>query len=65
MWELRPLSLSMVSDIAGAIKKQDDIEISALLKHKKSIQNLKDFEGRDVMDDNCIDLSCVRVLFII
>ncbi|KAF9689748.1 hypothetical protein SADUNF_Sadunf01G0124500 [Salix dunnii] len=55
----------VVSNIVGAVKKQDDIDISTLLKHKESTQNLKDFEGKDVMDDNCIDISCVRVLFII
>lgn len=39
-----------VSDITGAIKNPNGIDIPALLKHKEDNGNLKDFPGGDAMD---------------
>ncbi|KAL5551310.1 hypothetical protein UlMin_001486 [Ulmus minor] len=39
-----------VSDISGAIKNPNGIDIPALLKHKKGNASLKEFQGGDVMD---------------
>ncbi|KAL5748379.1 hypothetical protein ACOSQ2_025676 [Xanthoceras sorbifolium] len=41
-----------VSDITGAVKNPNGIDIPALLKHKDSTQSLKDFQGADAMDMN-------------
>lgn len=41
-----------VSDISGAVKNPDGIDIPALLKHRESTQSLTDFEGGDAMDPN-------------
>ncbi|KAJ4826549.1 NAD-dependent glutamate dehydrogenase [Turnera subulata] len=39
-----------VSDITGAVKNPNGIDIPALLKHKESTQSLKNFMGGDAMD---------------
>lgn len=39
-----------VSDISGAIKNPNGIDIAALLKHKEGNGSLKDFPGGDAMD---------------
>ncbi|KAK8505633.1 hypothetical protein V6N13_073389 [Hibiscus sabdariffa] len=41
-----------VSDITGAVKNQNGIDIPALLKHKEKTRSLKDFGGGDAMDPN-------------
>lgn len=41
-----------VSDITGAIRNPDGLDIPALLKHKAKAGTLKDFEGGDNMDPN-------------
>ncbi|CAK7356265.1 unnamed protein product [Dovyalis caffra] len=41
-----------VSDITGAVKNQDGIDIPALLKQRENARSLKDFEGGDAMDPN-------------
>lgn len=41
-----------VSDISGAIKNPNGIDIKALLKHKEGNGTLKDFPGGDAMDPN-------------
>ncbi|MBA0835061.1 hypothetical protein Goarm_007369 [Gossypium armourianum] len=41
-----------VSDITGAVKNPNGIDIPALLKHKEKAYSLKDFEGGDAMDLN-------------
>lgn len=43
-----------VSDITGAIRNPNGIDIPALLKHKESNPNLKEFQGGDVMDPNVV-----------
>ncbi|KAK7277090.1 hypothetical protein RIF29_18240 [Crotalaria pallida] len=44
-----------VSDITGAIKNPNGIDIPALLKHKANEGTLKDFPGGDAMDPmNCL-----------
>lgn len=39
-----------VSDISGAIRNPNGIDIPALLKHKEGNGNLKEFSGADIMD---------------
>lgn len=39
-----------VSDISGAIKNPNGIDIPALLKHKENCTSLRAFQGGDVMD---------------
>ncbi|KAL2348211.1 hypothetical protein Fmac_002211 [Flemingia macrophylla] len=39
-----------VSDVTGAIRNPNGIDIKALLKHKETNGNLKEFSGADVMD---------------
>lgn len=41
-----------VSDITGALENPNGIDIPALVKHKETNENLKDFPGGDVMDPN-------------
>ncbi|KAJ4712629.1 Glutamate dehydrogenase [Melia azedarach] len=41
-----------VSDITGAIKNKNGIDIPALLKHKESTESLQDFQGGEAMDLN-------------
>ncbi|KAG8476080.1 hypothetical protein CXB51_032893 [Gossypium anomalum] len=41
-----------VSDITGAVKNPNGIDIPALLKHKEKAYSLKDFEGGDAMELN-------------
>ncbi|PNY05757.1 glutamate dehydrogenase 2-like protein [Trifolium pratense] len=41
-----------VSDITGAIKNPNGIDIIALLKHKETNPNLTEFQGADTMDPN-------------
>ncbi|KAJ7952592.1 Glutamate dehydrogenase [Quillaja saponaria] len=41
-----------VSDISGAVKNPNGIDIPALLKHKEDTRSLKDFQGGDNMDPN-------------
>ncbi|XP_021813617.1 glutamate dehydrogenase 2-like [Prunus avium] len=41
-----------VSDITGAIKNPDGIDIPALLRYKESNASLKEFQGADSMDPN-------------
>uniref|UniRef100_A0A7N0VF44 Glutamate dehydrogenase n=1 Tax=Kalanchoe fedtschenkoi TaxID=63787 RepID=A0A7N0VF44_KALFE len=41
-----------VSDITGAIKNPNGLDISALLKHKEISSKLTDFQGGDAMDPN-------------
>lgn len=41
-----------VSDITGAIKNKDGINITELLKHKGKTGSLKDFHGGDSMDSS-------------
>lgn len=41
-----------VSDITGAIKNPNGIDITELFKHKESSGSLKDFHGADPMDPN-------------
>lgn len=41
-----------VSDITGAIKNPNGIDIPALLKYKKSNKGLNDFQGGNAMDLN-------------
>lgn len=41
-----------VSDITGAIRNPNGIDIPALLKHKSDNPNLVEFPGADVMDPN-------------
>lgn len=48
-----------VSDITGAIKNPNGIDIPALLKHKESNGNLTEFQGADVMDaDEVLTHEC-------
>uniref|UniRef100_A0A803R5F6 Glutamate dehydrogenase n=2 Tax=Cannabis sativa TaxID=3483 RepID=A0A803R5F6_CANSA len=39
-----------VSDITGAIKNPDGIDIPALMRHKDAHESLKEFQGGDVID---------------
>jgi glutamate dehydrogenase (NAD(P)+) len=39
-----------VSDISGAIRNSNGIDIPGLLKHKESNSNLKEFQGAEAMD---------------
>ena len=39
-----------VSDITGAVRNPEGIDINALLKHKDATGSLKDFSGGDAMD---------------
>lgn len=41
-----------VSDITGAIKNPNGIDIPALLRHKESSKSLKEFQDGDAMDPN-------------
>lgn len=41
-----------MSDITGAVKNPNGIDISALIKHKETTGTLKDFQGGDSMDAN-------------
>jgi glutamate dehydrogenase (NAD(P)+) len=41
-----------VSDITGAIKNPNGIDITALLKHKATNGNLTEFQGAEIMDAN-------------
>ncbi|KAI3949026.1 hypothetical protein MKW98_021632 [Papaver atlanticum] len=41
-----------VSDITGAVKNPNGIDISDLIKHKEATGSLKDFQGGDSMDSN-------------
>ncbi|GLT91140.1 hypothetical protein SLE2022_090430 [Rubroshorea leprosula] len=41
-----------VSDITGAVRNPDGIDIPALLKHRERNPSMKDFEGADAMDAN-------------
>lgn len=41
-----------VSDITGAIKNPNGLDIPALLKHMEANHSLKDFPGADSMDPN-------------
>ncbi|KAL0401028.1 UNVERIFIED_CONTAM: Glutamate dehydrogenase A [Sesamum latifolium] len=41
-----------VSDITGAVKNPDGIDIPALLQHKDATGKLADFSGADAMDSN-------------
>uniref|UniRef100_A0A6N2L509 Glutamate dehydrogenase n=1 Tax=Salix viminalis TaxID=40686 RepID=A0A6N2L509_SALVM len=41
-----------VSDITGAVKNPNGIDIPELLRHKESTGSLKDFQGADSMDAN-------------
>ncbi|KAF3448240.1 hypothetical protein FNV43_RR08953 [Rhamnella rubrinervis] len=41
-----------VSDITGAIKNSNGIDIPALLRHRETSESLKEFQGGDVMDPN-------------
>jgi glutamate dehydrogenase (NAD(P)+) len=43
-----------VSDITGAIKNKDGIDIPALLKHTKEHRGVKGFDGADPIDPNSI-----------
>lgn len=48
-----------VSDITGAIKNPNGIDIPALLKHKETNGNLTEFQGADVMDaDDVLTHEC-------
>uniref|UniRef100_A0A3Q7YGP3 glutamate dehydrogenase [NAD(P)(+)] n=1 Tax=Cicer arietinum TaxID=3827 RepID=A0A3Q7YGP3_CICAR len=42
----------VVSDITGAIRNPNGIDIPTLLKHKETNGNLTEFQGADVMDPN-------------
>ena len=41
-----------VSDISGAIRNSNGIDIPALLKHKETNGNLKEFQGAEIMEPN-------------
>ncbi|KAJ7944673.1 Glutamate dehydrogenase [Quillaja saponaria] len=41
-----------ISDITGAVKNPNGIDIPALLKHKEDTKSLKGFQGGDIMDPN-------------
>lgn len=41
-----------VSDITGAIKNPNGIDIPALLRHKETSKSLKEFQDGDSMDPN-------------
>lgn len=41
-----------VSDITGAVKNPNGIDIPALLKHKEAMGKLTNFSGGDAMDSN-------------
>lgn len=41
-----------VSDITGAVRNPEGIDIQALLKHKDATGSLNDFSGGDAMDSN-------------
>lgn len=41
-----------VSDVTGAVKNPNGIDIPALLKHKETIGSLSSFDGGDNMDAN-------------
>lgn len=41
-----------LSDITGAIRNPNGIDIPALLKHKSQGGALRDFQGADTMDGN-------------
>lgn len=43
-----------VSDITGAIKNKDGIDIPALLKHTKEHRGVKGFDGADSIDPDSI-----------
>lgn len=48
-----------VSDITGAIKNTDGIDIPSLLKHKESTGRLKNFDGGDGMEaDELLAQEC-------
>lgn len=51
-----------VSDISGAIRNTSGIDIPALLKHKESNANLKEFQGAESMDPNDLLLHECDVL---
>ncbi|PIA31001.1 hypothetical protein AQUCO_05300081v1 [Aquilegia coerulea] len=42
--------VTAVSDITGAVKNPNGLDIPALIKHKENNGTLKDFEGGDAMD---------------
>lgn len=41
-----------VSDITGAVRNPNGIDIQALLQHKETTGKLADFSGADAMDSN-------------
>jgi glutamate dehydrogenase/leucine dehydrogenase len=41
-----------VSDISGAVKNPNGIDIPELIRHKESTGSLKNFQGGDSMDAN-------------
>lgn len=43
-----------VSDITGAVKNPNGIDIPALLKHRESSKSLKGFQGGDALDPNSL-----------
>ena len=41
-----------VSDIAGAIRNLNGVDVPALIKHKEETGSLKNFDGGDAIDPN-------------
>ena len=41
-----------VSDITGAVRNPEGLDIDALLSHKEATGSLVDFSGGDAMDSN-------------
>ena len=41
-----------VSDITGAVRNPEGIDINALLKHKEATGSLNEFSGEDAMDSD-------------
>lgn len=41
-----------VSDITGAVKNPNGIDIPPLMKHKDSTESVKNFQGGDAIDPN-------------
>lgn len=51
-----------VSDITGAIKNKDGIDIPALLKHTKEHRGVKGFDGAHSIDPNSILIEDCDIL---
>lgn len=52
-----------VSDITGAVKNPNGIDVPALIQHKEATNSLKDFAGGDALDPNELLVHECDVLF--